>query len=348
MVGIVDCGCLAVTQEIKDLLFQGRLSELAEGGFIADNDVLLIPGSEIESREGVHIIIYFSSLKSIEAFQKQIKNRLRNLMLSTQKTSLGVSDLVLLSEDLGGIICPAHVFTPHKGIYGQWTDRLYDKLGEVLEYIKVLELGLSADTDMADLIKETSRFSFLSNSDAHSLENVAREYNLLAMARKNFQEFKMCIERKEGRCIKANYGLDPLLGKYYRSYCSVCGTILNDTPPVFKCGRCGCDKLVTGVYDRIMAISDYKKPVHPEGRPPYHYRVQLRQIPGIGPKTLNKLLNRFENEINILEKIDPGQIAEVAGNKIADMIDHMRSGRLAVKPGGGGYYGKVQKYNCNY
>ena len=41
------------------------------------------------------------------------------------------------------------------------------------EYIDAIELGLSSDTNMADGIAELHSYSFLSNSDAHSLGKIA-------------------------------------------------------------------------------------------------------------------------------------------------------------------------------
>jgi PHP family Zn ribbon phosphoesterase len=58
-------------------------------------------------------------------------------------------------------------------------DSFHAYLGREADQIRLVELGLSSDTDLADTISETRQFTFLSNSDAHSGPNVAREYNLL-------------------------------------------------------------------------------------------------------------------------------------------------------------------------
>ncbi len=343
MVGIVDAGTLPVTYEIEQMILSGEIRELQQGGFLARNGVLLIAACELESLEGVHWIIFLPYLKSLKEYQRFIRSRVHNMQLSTQRIRIKARELVNLSCILDGILCPAHAFTPHKGAYGVWVERLAAVMEQDLQQIRAIELGLSADTDMADTIEETRRFTFLSNSDAHSSANIGREYNLFRMGDKNFEEFRYCVENSQGRRITANYGMDPQLGKYHRSYCPACSTIASDEPPVLECRKCGSDKLIIGVHDRIALIKDRDQPYHPVGRPPYYYRVPLKQLPGVGPQMHKKLLTYFENEINVMEKVPVEDIARIAGEDIAAMIIKMRKSRLQIIPGGGGHYGKVKK-----
>jgi len=346
IIGIVDAGSTLVSYEIEEMLAAGELTELKEGGFLARNGVLLIAACEIESREGVHLITYLPNLQSIRNWQKYIKNRVHNMQLSTQKVDTNIIDIIKLSIDLEGIFCPAHAFTPHKGVYGMWTDNLASKLGSDFEYIKVLEIGLSADSNMADLLAETKNFTLISNSDAHSSPNIGREFNRLCMKTNNFQELKLCLENKNGRRVAANYGLHPRLGKYHRTFCPVCGTIIENDPPVTACSSCGNSKIIMGVLDRICIIKDYDTPDHPSGRPPYYYRIPLKDLPGIGPMTYNKLLG-VTNEIELMEHTTIEDIIQVGGEKAADIINAMRQGRLSIVAGGGGKYGKVRKDYSN-
>jgi uncharacterized protein (TIGR00375 family) len=157
----------------------------------------------------------------------------------------------------------------------------------------------------------------------------------------DFRELKFCLENKADRRIVANYGLEPRLGKYHRSYCPRCSQILDDQPPVKVCRWCGNEQVVMGVYDRIVAIQDYDHPRHPAGRPPYYYRIPLKDLPGVGPKCYHRLLQAFPNEITLLEKAPLEEVSQVAGTKIASAIGAMRSGQLKITAGGGGRYGKV-------
>ncbi len=346
IVGIVDAGSTLVAAEIGEMISAGKLKELDQGGLLASNDVLLVPACEVESREGVHLISYLPDLDAIKQWQKYLRPRVHNMQLSTQRVDAGFLDIMNLSRELGGIFCPAHAFTPHKGIYGMWTDKLVHVIGSQVDRVQALEIGLSADTEMADRLQETGKFTCLSNSDAHSSANIGREYNLLQIQAKNFEEVQWCIEKMYGRRVLANYGLHPRLGKYHRTSCPLCGRISTEAPPVFSCPDCGNTKIIMGVYDRITAIQDYDQGHHPPGRTPYYYRIPLKDLPGIGPKTYKALLQNFFNEIEVMEQTPLEDIARIAGKKAAAAIRHMRCGELSITPGGGGKYGKVKINNA--
>jgi len=347
IVGIVDAGTSPVLAELEKMVEQGQLNIHPRGGFISPQGVMLLAGCEVETREGVHIIIYLPDLDSLHKYQKFMRSRVKNMELSTQRCKAGIKELLNLSYVLGGVFCPAHAFTPHKGFYGMLSHSFQSYLGRDAGQIRVLELGLSSDTDMADTISETRNFTFLSNSDAHSAANVGREYNLLRLAELSFEEFRQAVYGEEGRRVLANYGMDPLMGKYHRSYCPQCDLITQGEPPVVECPVCGSDRLVMGVYDRIVQIQDYKEPVHPVGRPPYRYRVPLTSLPGVGPTTYKKLLQYLGSEIEVIERASFDDIARVAGEKVAALVMQMRAGRIPITPGGGGVYGKIQTHNCD-
>ncbi|MGR6836351.1 endonuclease Q family protein [Syntrophomonas erecta] len=348
LVGIADAGTVNVLMELEEMLADGRLRENGQGGFIASNGVGVITACEVESQEGVHFLIYLPGLNSLKTFQNYMRSRVKNLSLSTQRAKATARELINLAHLLDGIFCPAHAFTPHKGAYGMWTDSFGAALGKDVALVKGLELGLSADTDMADMISETRTFTFLSNSDAHSSPKIGREYNLLRLAECSFQEFRYALEEHGGRRVMANFGMDPLLGKYHRSYCPHCSLIATLDPPVIRCQQCGSDQIVMGVYDRIMQIRDQTIPSHPIGRPPYHYRVPLLSLPGIGPRTADRLVKYFGSEISVLERASGDDIVRLAGEPVAELILKMRLGRLKITPGGGGFYGKVQKNSSNH
>lgn len=98
-----------------------------------------------------------------------------------------------------------------------------------------------------------------------------------------------------------------------------------------------------GVWDRIMAIREFDAPRQPVGRARYYYRVPLKDLPGMGPKILRRLQYAFPSEIYVAEQAPIDSLTSVVGPRLALMIEQMRKGRLHIQPGGGGYYGKVQK-----
>ena len=64
-------------------------------------------------------------------------------------------------------------------------------------------------------------------------------------------------------------------------------------------------------------------------------------MPGLGGKTIDKLLNNFETEMNILHKLSEDDIEAVVGEKIAKSIIAARTGNVKIQSGGGGVYGKL-------
>ena len=327
----------------------GEAYEILDGGIIYQNEVCIFLGSEIETSElnengkigSAHNLCFFPRLADIKEFSREMSKYIKNITLSSQRANISAYTLIDIVEKYNGILIPAHCFTPHKSFYGNCTSRLERIFKEKFEHIYAIELGLSADTNLADKISELEGKTFLTNSDAHSLPKIAREYNKIQMADVSFKEFLKALKREDGRKVLCNYGLDPKLGKYHRTYCEVCEKNILGKAPVTKCDTCESKNITVGVYDRIEIIKDKKQTISPNDRPPYIYQIPLTFIPGLGEKTINKLLNVFKNEMNILHKATFDDIESVVGEKIAKNIINAREGKVKITEGGGGVYGKI-------
>lgn len=319
------------------------------GGIIYKDKLCIILGSEIETSEinekgktgSAHNLCYFPHLKDIKAFSKEMQKHIHNITLSSQRADISAYQLIDIVEKYNGVLIPAHAFTPHKSFYGNCTDRLEKIFKEKYVKVPAIELGLSSDTFLADQISELETKTFLTNSDAHSLPKIAREYNKMCMEDISFKELMKAIRNEEGRKILSNYGLDPKLGKYHRTYCEICDKRIEGKMPVIKCDTCDSRNITMGVLDRIEIIKDKKETKSPDFRAPYIYQIPLQFIPGVGPKVINKLLDNFETEMNILHKLSFDDIEAVCGTKIARNIIDAKCGNLAISAGGGGVYGKV-------
>lgn len=350
VVGIIDCASPYVIEDIENFLKTGEAYELEDGGIIYKEKVCILLGSEVETSEkgrngkcgSAHNVCFFPHLKDIKGFSNELSHHLKNITLSTQRTDLSGYDLIDMVEKYKGILIPAHIFTPHKSYYGNCTDRLENIFKEKFDKIFAIELGLSSDTFLADTIKELENKTFVTNSDAHSLPKIAREYNKMQVEDISFKEVMMALKNQEGRKILSNYGLDPKLGKYHRTYCDDCEKTIETKEPVERCPICQGKNVTFGVFDRIEQIKDKKESKSPNERPPYIYQVPLGFIPGIGGKTIEKLLNTFETEMNILHKLSQDDIEVVVGEKIASYIVKAREGKMQIHAGGGGNYGKVE------
>ena len=349
VVGIIDCASPYVIEDIENFLRAGDAYEIEDGGIIYKDKICIILGSEVETTEiredgkhgCAHNLCYFPTLKDIKGFSKEMSTHIHNITLSTQKSDVSGYELIDIVEKYNGVLIPAHIFTPFKSYYGNCTERLERIFKEKYDKIFAVELGLSADTYIADEISELSKKNFITNSDAHSLPKIAREYNKFLVDKISFKEIMKAIKMEDGRKIIANYGLDPKLGKYNRSFCEDCNCSIETPPPATVCDKCGGTNITMGVYDRIEIIKDQDSK-SPSFRPTYNYQIPLGFMPGIGGKTIEKLLSNFGTEMTILHKATKDDIEAVVGAKQAEIIDNARKGQMHIHAGGGGVYGKVQ------
>ncbi|QGQ47104.1 endonuclease Q family protein [Metabacillus sediminilitoris] len=340
MIGIIDCHVPEILLTLKKLIENGVCMELSDGGIRFYNTTLIL-GSELEIYDDackgpIHVLAFLPTLEKMQMFSNWLSSRLTNLTLSSQRIYENGKTLQKKVKELGGLFIPAHIFTPHKSLYGSGV--IYS-LEEVFDgnLIDAVELGLSSDTKMADQIAELHRYTFLTNSDAHSLPKIGREYQRIILQEPTFLELKMALAREDGRRIEANYGLNPYLGKYYETTCEKCGVkpLLDEK----KCKNCGSTRFTKGVSNRLKELAGGIENSHE--RPPYIHQVPLQFIPGLGPKTLEKLKNMFGTEMNILHEVPREALGKVVKEKIVDYIVAAREGSLKVKTGGGGIYGKI-------
>ncbi len=350
IVGIIDCASPYVIEDIENFLNTGDAYEIKDGGIIYKDKVCIILGSEIETSEdglnghagSAHNICFFPHLDDIKGFSKEMSTHIKNITLSSQRADISAYDLIDIVEKYNGILIPAHCFTPHKSFYGNCTDRLEKVFKEKYGKVLAIELGLSADTSLADKISELEQKTFITNSDAHSLPKIAREYNKILVEDISFKELVKALKNEDGRKIVANYGMDPKLGKYHRTYCEVCGKNIEGTAPVTLCDTCDSKNITMGVYDRIEIIKDKKDTKSPKNRPEYIYQIPLTFIPGVGKKSIEKLLDTFGTEMNIIHKLSKDDIEAVVGKKVANNIVSAREGKIQIHEGGGGVYGQVK------
>ncbi len=349
VVGIIDTASPYVIEDIEEFLKTGDAIELEDGGIIYKDKVCILLGSEVETSElgrngksgSAHNICYFPHLKDIKGFSNEMKKHIKNITLSTQRANISGYELIDIVEKYNGILVPAHAFTPHKSYYGNCTDRIKDIFKEKYDKIHAIELGLSSDTFLADTISELENKTFITNSDAHSLPKIAREYNKILVEDISFKEIVKALKNEDGRKIIANYGLDPNLGKYHRSYCDDCEKTIEISDGVDNCPICKGKNITFGVFDRIELVKDKKQTKSPKHRPQYMYQIPLGFIPGVGGKTVEKLLDNFGTEMNIIHKMSSDDIEAVVGKKIATNIINARDGKCELESGGGGNYGKI-------
>lgn len=340
MIGVIDCHSPEVLYELEEMVKRKELIELTNGG-LHFKETTLILGTEIEIMDQnchgpIHVLAYFPTLHKMREFSEWLSHHVKNIHLSTQRIYVEGKTLQKKVRELEGIFVPAHVFTPFKSLYGKGVKYSLTEVFDA-DLIDAIELGLSSDTEMVKNIEEINCYSFLTNSDAHSLGKIAREYQKITVKAANFQELKKALHKEDGRGIAANYGLNPLLGKYYQTVCSNCSALVDQS--FIDCPHCHHTVFIKGVSKRIQELSH--KHSTPIARPPYIHQIPLDYIPGLGPKTLNKLIEKFGTEMVILHETTEEELSTIVSQKIAHLIHEARSGKLNIASGGGGRYGKI-------
>ncbi|VVB99215.1 Uncharacterised protein [uncultured archaeon] len=341
------------------LLHAKRTLEEESNGVYRDREAKchFILGGEIEDDKRIHHLYYLPSLEKAGELREKVKGlgALDCSMCGRPKLRINAEKFAEFVHDLGGIFGPAHSFTPYTGIYAHF-DSLKEAYGKMHEHLSFIELGLSADTNMADTMKENHSYSFLSSSDAHSPwpNRIGREFNRIKMKEPGFKALKLALESRdeEGKTITLNAGLNPREGKYHCTACESCFAKYSAEQAEqlkWKCLKCR-GNIKRGVRDRITMLSDTEEGKHPGFRPPYLHLLPLAEIIQLaeGAKSTNtkkvqskwiEFVEKFGNEINALVDTDEAELAEVDTN-VAKHIASFRKGLVLYIPGGGGNYGK--------
>ncbi|WP_307253698.1 endonuclease Q family protein [Croceifilum oryzae] len=341
-IGIIDAQSPPVLEEIQEGIGSGIFREHSDGGIIYGQTTCLL-GAELELRgdHGLfHVLVYVPKLDQMKELSLWLSGYMKNVQLSTQRLYVHPSVLLEKIKELDGFLIPAHIFTPFKSVYGSASYSLESLFP--LSDIAGVELGLSADTNVADQISELQSLTFVSNSDAHSLPKIAREYNEFHVAEASFLEMKRALFRIDQRKVMTNYGLSPKLGKYYQTICDQCQQAIPMDKGKWICPSCRHVQTVLGVADRIAQLAD-QSVQHPDHRPLYIHQIPLEFLPGVGKKTIDRLLSVFGTEMNILHRAKLNDLQSVVGDRIAHYIDLSRKGMVDLVEGGGGTYGKLKQ-----
>ena len=338
---------------IETVKRQLKQSESDEGVFVHDSGTSFVLQTEVEDENRVHHILIFPSLSKVEEARERFSGHCKDLDTEGRpKIHLNGERIAEIAMETGAMIGPAHAFTPWTSLYKEF-DSLKGCYGDYSDRIHFLELGLSADTDLADRVGELSDLTFLSNSDAHSPwpNKMGREFNTFLMEDLTFDELKKAITRAGGRKPVLNVKLNPKEGKYHRTRCMNCLTFFSlEDYNSFK-RRCPvCKKTIKkGVVERIEELSGGRKSVHPDHRPPCLHIIPLSEIISIAYGVKSPYSRKVQNawreivgglgtEIDILIKIPISEI-EKKDKKVAELIGFFREDRFKYVPGGAGQYG---------
>ncbi|KPU46157.1 ATP-dependent DNA helicase PcrA [Oxobacter pfennigii] len=305
----------------------------------------------------VHNVVLLPSLEHAELISHKLE-AIGNLH-SDGRPILGLDsrDLLEIVLDIcqDAIFIPAHIWTPHFSLYGAYSG--FDDITECFEdltgYIYALETGLSSDPPMNWRLSSLDNFTMVSNSDAHSPKNLAREASIFDTD----MSYQCMLKALKNRSTKEFYGtieFFPEEGKYHydgHRACNVCCKPSDTKAAGGICPVCG-GRITVGVLHRVEALADREEGFVPAGAKHFESIVPLYEViaSSIGyTVTSAKVKNQYDDmikslgtELYILREAPLKDIESASGVCIAEGIRRLRAGKVEVQPGFDGEYGKIK------
>ena len=345
-----------------------KLKSQDETRFVLTSEISCVYSKNNAVRK-IHVIIFAPSLEIVEKINTQL-GWIGNIK-SDGRPILGLdakelTKIVLnISEDC--LIVPAHAMTPWFGIFGSKSG--FDSIEECFEdyskYIYAIETGLSADPAMLWRIPDGRRVTLISNSDAHSPAKLGREANVFEGENIDYFSIVNAIKNRGlssgggQTSVKLAYTIEfyPEEGKYHYDGHRNCDISLSPAESRKYNNICPCcgKPLTVGVLSRIEELADKPENFKPDNFIPYKSLVPLEEIiaESLGQSTGTKqveleyknLIEKFNNEFNVLLNVSLSDLAENSLPEIAEGIKRVREGKVNVEPGYDGLFGKVRIFS---
>ncbi len=182
--------------------------------------LFVLGGVEVTSQEEAHCLAYFETDAQLDAFQEFLDLHLPKipndedrfgyqLIVDENEEIVGEEEYHLLNaidvdvdgiyevvHGIGGLFVPAHV---NKG-----STSLTSQLGFVPPDLRADGLEINKFITKEELLRKNAylkRFNFITDSDAHFVDNIGDVYNVIYMAHRNFDEFRKALAGEDGRYV---------------------------------------------------------------------------------------------------------------------------------------------------
>ncbi|MDO8427847.1 MAG: endonuclease Q family protein [Candidatus Diapherotrites archaeon] len=321
-----------------------------------DSEIQFILSTEISDLHNVHQLCYFPDFASVDLFREKLiqqKVKLDGKGFGRPWVRIGAEKLAeTVIDECKGLIGPAHGFTPYFGVFAHFNS-VQQCFGSMASEIKFMELGLSADSDIADLIESNHSLQYFSCSDAHSAwsDKLGREFMRIRMTEGSLNELKKVLDLKGERRIETNIGLDAREGKYHCTACSECFAKYSLDQALklkMKCMQCG-KSIKRGVRDLALQLHNPESKSKPEYRAEYVRSIPLAEIIKIAFKAENahskkvqtvwrNFVEEFKSEIAILLDVPIENLIQ-KNPEVGKKIQAFRNNWVLFMAGGGGNYG---------
>lgn len=347
--------CAPLEQEIP-------LMERASG----PEPLFLLQGeiSSIYKRHGkvrrVHNLVYFPDLDAADRFCARLEG-IGNLH-SDGRPILGLDccDLLEILKDTvpDAELIPAHVWTPWFALFGSKSgfDSVEECFGHMSPEIFAMETGLSSDPAMNRLWSHLDGYTLISNSDAHSGENLAREVNIFNGSPSYAGIFQALRRAPTASCSYAGtVEFFPEEGKYHLDGHRACDVVLEPQEAMTLnniCPVCG-KPLTIGVLHRVLELADRTQPLE-DAESAFSSLIPLPELLGellqVGAKSRKvaqryaQLIGHFGSELDILNRIAESDLRQ-HWEALGEGIGRMRRGEVIREGGYDGEYGTVRVFS---
>lgn len=330
--------------------------------FLFSAEVSLIYKEAGRTRK-VHLVVHAPSLELAKELNQQLAKSFN--LKADGRPILGISapKFVRLCLDIDPhfLIYPAHIWTPWYSVFGAKSgfDSLVECFQEELVNIYAFETGLSSDPQMNWQLSSLDNLTCLSNSDAHSLENIGREANIMELAKLSYTNIYRVIRNNlkivagDSEGMLGTIEFYPEEGMYHLDGHRQCNFSCSPKESRRINGLCPvCSKpLIMGVSHRIMDLADRPESYQPKFKTSFHKLVALDKIiaESLGIKSrkskkvqkkYQELIDKYRSEIHILKDLNLESLAP-EDMKLVRAISKVRMGKVNISPGFDGKYGEI-------
>ncbi|HCZ05777.1 MAG TPA: phosphotransferase [Thermotogae bacterium] len=183
---------------------------------LKNRDITLLYGMEISTKEDVHVLLYFSDIITLKAFEKEVvRPALRNVEVDPEiygyqlyvderdnftgmeESWLGQSLLLSLYQAVsagrkfGALVVLSHIYRRFGLVY---------QLGFLPDDLPVSGVEVLSPEEEEE-VRRIRNLTVIASSDAHHPEQIGRRKSLLRAYSRSFSELELAFAGEEGRSV---------------------------------------------------------------------------------------------------------------------------------------------------
>lgn len=333
----------------------------ASVNFMLTGEISCIYKKNDQTRK-IHCLVILPNLEAAQRLNQTL-DKIGNIR-SDGRPILGLDarDLleICLTNHPDTIFIPAHIWTPWFSLFGSKSgfNSVEECFEDLTPHIWALETGLSSDPAMNWQLSALDGYTLVSNSDAHSLETIAREATLLNCP-PTFAGLRQALKGPNNPAFVGTLEFFPDEGKYHLDGHRACNVRLSPQETIELKGICPvCHKpLTVGVLSRVEELADRPLGYTPPNAPLVESLTSLNQTLGqaLGKGASSKavkelkerLLSSVGNELYILRQWPLEDAKRLGGEVLSEALKRLRAGQVILNGGYDGVFGTVELFSAS-